>query len=53
MSTTWIVITVPCAGTIACKAIGPAALGGRQPPERAISVIALVAPAMSVPLNCH
>ena len=46
LSTTWIVITVLCAGTIACKAIGPAALGGRQPPERAISVIALVAPAI-------
>jgi hypothetical protein len=43
---TWIVIGVLCAGTVGLKAIGPATLGGRTPPDRAISVIALVAPAI-------
>jgi hypothetical protein len=46
MSAAWIVIAALCLGTIATKAIGPAALGGREPPERAISVITLVAPAI-------
>jgi uncharacterized membrane protein len=46
MTTTWIVITALCVGTIATKAFGPAVLGDRVPPERAISVIALVAPAI-------
>jgi hypothetical protein len=46
MSTAWIVIAALCAGTAVTKAIGPAALGGREPPERAISVITLVAPAI-------
>jgi hypothetical protein len=46
VSTAWIMIAALCTGTAATKAIGPAALGGRQPPERAISVIALVAPAI-------
>jgi branched chain amino acid efflux pump len=44
--TAWIVIAVLCAGTVGLKAIGPATLGGRTPPERAISVITLVAPAI-------
>lgn len=44
--TSWIVIAVLCAGTVGLKAIGPATLGGRTPPERAISVIVLVAPAI-------
>jgi hypothetical protein len=44
--TTWIVIGVLCAGTAGLKAIGPVTLGGRTPPERAISVITLVAPAI-------
>ena len=42
----WIVIAVLCAGTVGLKAIGPATLGGRTPPARAISVITLVAPAI-------
>jgi Branched-chain amino acid transport protein (AzlD) len=42
----WVLIAVLCAGTVGLKAIGPATLGGRTPPERAISVIALVAPAI-------
>jgi uncharacterized membrane protein len=46
MSTAWIVIAALCVGTVATKAIGPAALGGREPPARAISVITLVAPAI-------
>jgi hypothetical protein len=43
---TWIVIGVLCAGNVGLKAVGPATLGGRTPPDRAISVIALVAPAI-------
>jgi uncharacterized membrane protein len=46
MTTTWIVIGALCVGTIATKAFGPALLGGRTPPERAIAVIVLVAPAI-------
>jgi hypothetical protein len=46
MSAAWIVIAALCLGTVATKALGPAALGGREPPERAISVITLVAPAI-------
>jgi hypothetical protein len=46
VSTTWLVVVVLCAGTIAAKALGPFALGGRVPPARAISVITLVAPAV-------
>jgi hypothetical protein len=44
--TTWIVIGALCAGTAGLKAIGPVTLGGRTPPERALSVITLVAPAI-------
>jgi hypothetical protein len=46
MTTAWFVIAVLCAGTVGLKAIGPLALGTRTPPERAIAVIALVAPAI-------
>ena len=46
MTVTWIVIAVLCVGTAGLKASGPLALGTRTPPERAISVIALVAPAI-------
>jgi hypothetical protein len=46
MSTAWIVIAALCVGTFAAKAIGPAMLGGRRPPARAIAVIVLVAPAI-------
>lgn len=46
MTATWIVVAALCVGTVGLKAIGPATLGGRTPPERAISVITLVAPAI-------
>jgi branched-subunit amino acid transport protein AzlD len=46
MSTTWIVLAVLCVGTVGLKAVGPATLGARRPPERVLSVIALVAPAI-------
>jgi hypothetical protein len=46
MTTTWIVLAALCLGTVGLKAIGPATLGARRPPERALSVIALVAPAI-------
>jgi hypothetical protein len=46
MTTTWIVVAVLCVGTVGLKAIGPATLGARRPPVRALSVIALVAPAI-------
>jgi hypothetical protein len=43
---TWITIVVLALGTIAIKAVGPVALGGREPPARAAAVIALIAPAL-------
>jgi hypothetical protein len=46
VTTTWIVVAALCVGTVGLKAIGPATLGTRRPPERALSVIALVAPAI-------
>ena len=46
MTATWVMIAVLCIGTAGLKASGPLALGARTPPERAISVIALVAPAI-------
>jgi hypothetical protein len=42
----WTSIGVLCVGTIAIKAIGPAAVGGGEPSERVTSVIRLVAPAL-------
>jgi hypothetical protein len=44
--TIWIVVAALCLGTVGLKAIGPATLGARRPPERALAVIALVAPAI-------
>ena len=46
MTGIWLVVGVLCAGTVAIKAVGPLALGGRRPSERALGVIALVAPAL-------
>jgi hypothetical protein len=46
MTTTWIVVAALCVGTVGLKAIGPATLGARRPPARALAVIALVAPAI-------
>jgi hypothetical protein len=42
----WPVIAVLCLATVLLKASGPLTVGGRQPPERALAVIALVAPAL-------
>jgi hypothetical protein len=46
MTTVWLVIGALAVGTVCLKAIGPATLGARRPPERALSVILLVAPAI-------
>jgi uncharacterized membrane protein len=46
MSTAWLAIILLTVGTVAIKAVGPVALGGREPPPRAAAVIALVAPAL-------
>jgi hypothetical protein len=43
MTAVWITIAALALGTVALKATGPVALGGRQPPARAAAVIALVA----------
>jgi hypothetical protein len=42
----WITIAALCVGTVAIKAIGPVALGGRQPGPRTTAVISLFAPAL-------
>lgn len=46
MNTIWITIAALCVGTIALKAAGPLALRGHQPPQQAMMIIALVAPAV-------
>jgi branched-subunit amino acid transport protein len=46
MSSAWLVIAGLAAGTIILRASGPVILGGREPPERALAVVALVAPAV-------
>jgi hypothetical protein len=42
----WAVIGALCVATVALKASGPLALGGREPSGRALHVISLVAPAV-------
>jgi branched-subunit amino acid transport protein len=42
----WITIAGLTATTIALKAAGPLIVGGRELPERALAVIALLAPAL-------
>jgi branched-subunit amino acid transport protein len=42
----WITIAGLTAATMALKAAGPVILGGRELPERALAVIALLAPAL-------
>lgn len=42
----WVVIAVLCVATVTLKASGPLALGEREPSERALRVISLVAPAV-------
>ena len=49
----WTTIAVLCVGTIAIKASGPVSLGGRQLPQRATHVIALVAPAVLASLVAY
>jgi branched-subunit amino acid transport protein len=46
MSTTWTVIAGLAVSTAAIKAAGPVALGGRELPDWATRLIALVAPAL-------
>lgn len=46
MTTVWITVAVLCVGTALLKASGPLVLGTRRPPERALNVIAFVAPAV-------
>jgi len=42
----WATIGLLCVGTIAIKAAGPLVLGDREPGGRALSVIALLSPAV-------
>ena len=46
MSSTWLVVVVVGAGTIAIKAAGPILLGGRPLPKRFTGIVELLAPAV-------
>ena len=46
MTEVWITIAGLTATTMALKAAGPLIVGGRELPERALAVIALLAPAL-------
>jgi len=46
VSSTWLVVVLVGAGTIAIKAAGPVLIGGRPLPERFIGVVQLLAPAV-------
>ena len=46
MSALWLVVAVLFVGTLALKVAGPLALGERKPPDRALAVIRLLAPAL-------
>ncbi len=46
MSASWVVVVVVGLGTMALKAAGPLAMGGRELPVRARSVVALLAPTL-------
>lgn len=46
MSSTWLVVVLVGAGTIAIKAAGPVLLGGRPLPQRFTGVVELLAPAV-------
>jgi branched-subunit amino acid transport protein len=46
MSGVWVMVAVVGGATIALRALGPAVLGGRRLPPRAMAVIALMAPAL-------
>jgi branched-subunit amino acid transport protein len=46
VTSTWLVVALVGAGTVAIKATGPVLLGGRKLPTRVSSVIGLLAPAL-------
>lgn len=46
MNSTWLVVALVGAGTIAIKAAGPLLLGGRALPQRLTGVVELLAPAV-------
>jgi hypothetical protein len=46
MSSTWLVVAVVGAGTIACKGVGPLLLGGRTLPRRLAGIVEMLAPAL-------
>ena len=46
MSEVWVVVVLVGAATIAFKAVGPVALGGRALPARLAGVVELLAPAV-------
>jgi branched-subunit amino acid transport protein len=46
MTTVWITIALLTIGTVAIKSVGPIALGGRDLPPRAASVVARLAPSL-------
>jgi branched-subunit amino acid transport protein len=46
MSSTWLVVLLVGAGTVAIKAAGPVLLGGRPLPARLTGVVQLLAPAV-------
>jgi branched-subunit amino acid transport protein len=46
MTTIWITIAALTVGTVAIKAIGPIALGGRELPPRLSGVVARLAPSL-------
>jgi uncharacterized membrane protein len=49
----WTTIAILCIGTVAIKASGPVSLGGRELPQRAAHVIALVGPAVLASLVAY
>jgi uncharacterized membrane protein len=46
MTTLWVAIVAVALASAAIKAAGPALVGGRELPPRAVAVIALLAPAL-------
>jgi branched-subunit amino acid transport protein len=42
----WVVVIAVGAATVALKALGPVALGGRELPRRVLAMLALLAPAL-------
>lgn len=46
MTTTWLVVALVGAGTVAIKAAGPVLLGGRPLPPRLSGVVGFLAPAV-------